>query len=96
MNQKYNVEMFRSDVRRGKAYAAEQKIREFKKLLFRSKRLHKATSIKRFDPKKIIRKATENMNSIRLQKYGCAPDVVKENAAESENFRDIYDFYRLT
>ena len=77
--------MFRSDVRGGKAYAAEQKIREFKKLLFRSKRLHKATSIKRFGPKKIIRKATENMNSIRSQKYGCAPDVVKENAAESEN-----------
>ena len=34
LNQKYNVEMFSSGVRGGKAYAAEQKITEFKKLLF--------------------------------------------------------------
>ena len=35
---KYNVEMFSSRVRRGKPYAAEQKIREFKKLLLKSKK----------------------------------------------------------
>ena len=35
----------------GKAYAAEQKIREFKNLVFQSKRLHKAASTKRFDSK---------------------------------------------
>ena len=34
LNKKYNVEMFNSRVSEGKAYAAEQKIREFKKLLF--------------------------------------------------------------
>ena len=55
--------MFSGRVRGGKAYAAEQKIREFKKLLFRSKRLFKATSNKRFDSRKLIRKAVENMNS---------------------------------
>ena len=33
LNEKYNVEMFSSWVRRGKAYAAEQKIRELKKLI---------------------------------------------------------------
>ena len=38
-----NVEMFSSRVRGGKGYAAEQKIREFKKRLFKSKRVHKAT-----------------------------------------------------
>ena len=95
INQKYNAEMFSSRVRGGKACAAKQKIREFKKLLFRSKRLHKATSTKRFDPKKFIRKATENMNITHLQKYGYAPDEVEEKVAESEKFRDIYDFYRL-
>ena len=33
LNEQYNVEMFHSKVRGGKAFAAEQKIREFKKLL---------------------------------------------------------------
>ena len=41
VNQKYNVEMFSTKTRGGKAFAAEPKIREFKKVLFRSKRLHK-------------------------------------------------------
>ena len=43
LNQKYNVEMFSTKIRGGKAFAAKQKIREFKKILFRSKRLHKST-----------------------------------------------------
>ena len=57
--------MFSSLVRRGKAYFVEQKIKEFKKLLFKSKKAHKVTSTRtRFDPKKLIRKATANMNNI--------------------------------
>ena len=39
LNKKYNVEMFSTKLRGGKAFAAEEKIREFKKLLFKSKRL---------------------------------------------------------
>ena len=35
------------------------------------------------------------MNSTSSQKYGYAPDAVEEKAAESEKFRDIFDFYRL-
>ena len=34
LNKKYNVEMFSSKTRGGKAFAAKQKIREFKTLLF--------------------------------------------------------------
>ena len=49
LNTKYNVEMFSSRTRGGKAFAAEQKIREFKKILFKSKRLHKAIKGKRLD-----------------------------------------------
>ena len=73
--------MFSSRIRGGKAYAAQQKIREFKKLLFRNKRVNKATSTKRFDPKNLIRKATENINSTQSQKYGYAPDTIEEKAA---------------
>ena len=41
LNKKYNIEMFSTRVRGGKAFAAEQKIREFKKLLFKIKSLYK-------------------------------------------------------
>ena len=95
LNNKYNIEMFSGRVGEGKAYAAEQKIREFKKLLFQSKRLHKATSTKCFDSRKLIRKAAENMNSVNSQKDGYSPNAMEETSAESERFRAIYDFYRL-
>ena len=41
--------MFSTKLRGGKAFAAEQKIREFERLLFKSKRLHKATKTERLD-----------------------------------------------
>ena len=44
LNKKYNVLMFSTKVRGGKAFAAKQKITEFKKLLLKSKGLHKATT----------------------------------------------------
>ena len=46
--------MFSSLFREGKAYATERKIREFKKLLFKGKRVHRATSNKRFDSRSLI------------------------------------------
>ena len=54
LNKKFNVAMFNSSVRGGKAYALKQKIREFKKFLFKSKKSHKATITKRLKPNKII------------------------------------------
>ena len=41
LNEKYNVEMYSTKLREGKAFAAEQKIREFKKILSKSKRIIK-------------------------------------------------------
>ena len=54
LNKKYSVDMFSSKLRGGKAFAIEQKIKEFKKLLFKSKRLHKATKTAGLDPRKLI------------------------------------------
>ena len=62
LNNKYNVEMFSTKTHGGKAFAAEQKIREFKKILFKSKRLHKSTKTSRLDSKKIIKNSVQNMN----------------------------------
>lgn len=57
LNEKYNVEIFSSLVGGGKAYAVEEKIRELKKLLFKSKKVRKASSSskRRLYPKKLIR-----------------------------------------
>ena len=64
LNEKY-VEMYSTKLREGKAFAAEQKIREFKKILLKSKRIIKdkgSDGGERLNPKEIIRKATSNMN----------------------------------
>ena len=63
----------------GKYFFAEQKIKEFKKILQKSKRMHKSTSTKRTEPKKLIQCATTNLNSIASQKYGILPNFVEEN-----------------
>ena len=41
LNEKFNVDMYHTKISDGKAFAAEQKIREFKKILLRSKRFEK-------------------------------------------------------
>ena len=87
--------MFCTKVRGGKAFAAEQKIREFKKILLKSKRLHKATKTKRFEPRKIIQKAANNKNLTTLQKYGLPPDTIEKKSLKNENFCEVYDFHRL-
>ena len=64
LSKKYNVDMFSTKLRGEKAFAAKQKIREFKKLHFKSKRLHKATKTGRLDPRKLIQNAVQNMNNV--------------------------------
>ena len=95
LNKKYNALMFHTKIRGGKAFAAKQKIREFQKILRKSKRMHQLTSSKRIEPKKLIQCATNNLNSIASQKYGVLPDFVEENTQQDEKFYEIYDFYRL-
>ena len=94
-DQKYNVLTFHTKIRGGKAYAAEQKIREFKKILQKSKRIHKSTSTKRIEPKKLIQCATNNLHSIASEKYGVSPIFVEENMQQDEKFCKIFDFCRL-
>ena len=94
LNQKYNVDMFSTKNRGGKAYAAEQKIREFKKILFRLKKTYKRLK-KRLNSAKLIKKAVHNMNNVKTTKYGFEPDYVERESLRDENFRERYDFHRL-
>ena len=61
--------MFHIKVRRGKAFAVEQKIREFKTILLRSRRFEKKKKKKRLKPTELIKKAAQNMNETISIKY---------------------------
>ena len=94
LNKKYNVEMFSSKIRGGKAFAAEQKIREFKKILFRIKKTYKRMN-KRLNSTKLIKKTVQNMNNTKSIKYDLEPEVIEKRSLTDDNFREQYDFYRL-
>ena len=94
LNKKYNVEMFSTRIRGGKAFAAEQKIREFKKLLLKIKSLYKKNGMK-FKPNELIRKTTTNMNKTKTTKYQIEPEYVEKKSLEDYNFREQFDFYRI-
>ena len=79
----------------GKAFAAEQKIRELKKILLKSKRIEKRSG-KRLKPNELIKKkATSSLNKTRSGKYGFSPNQIEEKSLENKYFTDIYDFHRL-
>ena len=96
LNQEYDVEMFHTRVRGGKAFAAEQKIGQFKKLLLKGKRLEKESG-KRLKPLQLISNVTKNMNDTISTKYGMAPEAVEQKslAKDGEYFTEVYDFMRV-
>ena len=59
-----NVEMFSTSIRGGKAFAAEQKIRELKTRIVKL-----ANQKLKISPKKIIELSTTNMNTQPSKKY---------------------------
>ena len=95
LNKESDVEMFHSKVRGGKAFAAEQKIREFTKILLKSKRFVKSGG-DRLKPNQLIKKAVENMNETISTKYGVSPQNVENktinSSKDSEFNREMYDF----
>ena len=61
----------------GKAFAAEQKMRELKKTLSRNKRMEKFKG-KRIKPNELIKRATFNLNNTRSGKYGYSLHQIEE------------------
>ena len=91
LNKKYRIKMFSSKLRGGKAFAAERAIRDFKKLLLRSKRLNKGR-IKSYE---LIRKATNNLNNRKSIKYNETPNNIERNSLQDDNYREIFDVRRI-
>ena len=97
LNKKFDVDMFHTRLYGGKAFAAEQKIRELKKILLRSKRFEKLRK-KRIRPNELIRKAVQNMNGTVSTKYGFAPEIIEKRILDQKDspyINEIYDFVRL-
>ena len=96
INEEYDVEMFHTKVRGGKAFAAEQKIGQFKKLLLKGKRLEKEGG-KRLRPLQLISNVTKNMNNTISTKYGMTPESIEQKslANDGDYFTEVYDFLRV-
>ena len=86
--------MFSTRARGGKAFAAEQKIREFKKLLLKIKSLYKKNGM-RVKLNELIKKTTTNMNKTKTSKYQIEPEYIEKKSLEDDNFREKFDFYRI-
>ena len=90
LNDLNNVHMFSTFIRDGKAFAAEQKIRELKT------RTAKVASQKlKISPNKIIEISMTNSNIQPNKKYGISPEEIEKKALQSEQFRTVYNIHRL-
>ena len=61
----------------------------------KQKKLDKASKTSRIDPRKLIRNTVENMNKTNSQKYGIPPEEIEEKSLATNEFREVYDFYRM-
>ena len=73
LNDKNNVKMFTSSIMGGKAFAAEQKIRELKTRFSKLK----AQKLK-ISPTKIILNSAASMNNVKHGKYGLNPEEIEK------------------
>ena len=97
LNDEFNVEMFHTKVCGGKAFAAEQKIREFKNNLLQSKRFEKMRK-NRIKLNDLIKKAAQNMNETISTIYNLRPETTEKRSLDPNDgkyFQEIYDFVRL-
>ena len=86
LNDKNNAEMFTTVVRGGKAFAAEQKIRELKTTMSKLN----AQKLK-VTHTKIILNSSLNMNNTKSKKYGFLPEKIESKSLSNEKFRIMFN-----
>ena len=85
-----NVEMFTTSVSGGKAFAAEQIIREPKT------RISKLNAQKlKISPIKIILNSAINMNNVPSEKYGLTPEEIEKKSISNERFRTFFNMHQI-
>ena len=88
LNDENNVEMFTSSVRGGKAFAAEQKMRELKTKILKLN----AQKLK-ISPAKIVQNSTLNMNLMKSTKYGLSPEEIEKRSLAGERFKTVFNMH---
>ena len=90
LNDENNIEMFTSSLRHGKAFAAEQKIRELKT------RMSKLNAQKlKISPAKIVQNSTLNMNLMKSTKYGLSPKEIEKQSLAGKRFKTVFNMHRI-
>ena len=90
LNNENNVKMFTSSGRGGKAFAAEQKIREIKT------RISKLNAQKlKITPTKIIQNSALNMNNMKSVKYGLSTEEIEKQSLAGERFKTVFNMHRI-
>ena len=82
--------MFTTSIRGGKAFAAEQKIRELKTRVGKLK-IQKL----KISPTKIILKSAANMNNVLNEMYGLPSEEIETRSLSDERFRTLFNFLRI-
>ena len=82
LNDKYNVEVFSTSVRGGKAFVTEQK-KELKSRVAKLKT--------KVPPTTIILQSPENMNNVQSKKYGITPNKIELKSLPSEKFKTLFE-----
>ena len=82
--------MFTSSVRGGKAFAAQQKIREVKTRILKLN----AQKLK-FSPAKIVQNSTLNINLMKSTKHGLFPEEIEKRSLAGERFKTVFNMHRI-
>ena len=86
LTDKYNVTMFPTSIKGGKAFAAEQEIRERKSRIAKLKVIFDKNKAKT-PPTTIIRQSAENMNDIKNEKYSISCNDIEKNHSLVNGFK---------
>lgn len=94
LNEKHIARISSSNVHGDKAFATEQKIRQFKKLLFATTCLDKQNG-NQTHANKPLTKETEKFKQDQKCKNDTVPEEIRAKELASEEFRQEYRFQRL-
>ena len=90
LNDEINVEMLISSVMGGKAFAAEQKIRELRT------RISKLSSQKlKATPTEIIQNSAFNMSNMESEKYGLSAEEIEKRSLAGEQFKPMFNMHKI-
>ena len=87
LNDTFNVTMFATSLRGGKAFAAEHKNRQLKRIL--KLRVVSDNQKAKVPVVTIIKQSIENKNNVKSEKCGINPNVIKEKSLPSQRFRTL-------